>query len=58
MCYNMQKNVRMSGLVPLITWFICQTIVDYLNLVVSGCVLNQFVGYWLLLDALNSTIQQ
>jgi hypothetical protein len=54
----MQKNVRMSGLVPLITWFICQTIVDYLNLVVSGCVLNQFVGYWLLLDALNSTIQQ
>ncbi len=41
---------------PPITWFICQTIVDYLKHVVSVCILNQSIGHWLLLHALNSTI--
>jgi hypothetical protein len=54
----MQTNVRVFGLVLPITWFICQTIVDCLNPVVSSCVLNQSIGHWLLLDALISTIRQ
>jgi hypothetical protein len=47
----------MSGHVfPLIIWFICQTIVDYLNPNFFTCILNQYVGHWLILDALNSAI--
>jgi hypothetical protein len=46
MCYNKQTNVQVSSCVPPpITWFICQIIVDYLNLVVSICILNQLVGH-------------
>jgi hypothetical protein len=57
MCYNKQINVQVFGHVfPLITRFICQTIVDCLNPVVFTCVLNQSTIYWLLLDALNYAI--
>jgi uncharacterized membrane protein len=49
MCYNMQISVQMFAHVPfLITWFICQTMMDYLNLVVSICILNRLAGHWLL----------
>jgi hypothetical protein len=41
---------------PPITWFICQTIVDCLNLVVFICVLNQSIIHWLLLNAMNYAI--
>jgi hypothetical protein len=54
MCYNMQINVRMFDHVfPPIIWFICQTIVDCLNPNVFTCILNQYVGHWLIVDALN-----
>jgi hypothetical protein len=57
MCYNKQINVQMCGRVlALITWFICQTIVDCLNLVVFICVLNQSTIHWLLSNALNYAI--
>jgi hypothetical protein len=56
MCYNKQTTIQIFDWVPPpIIWFICQTIVNYLNLVISVCVLNQFDGHWLLFDALNST---
>jgi hypothetical protein len=46
MCYNRQTNVQMSSHVsPPITWFICQTIIDCLSLVVSACILNQFARH-------------
>jgi hypothetical protein len=41
---------------PLLTWHICEIVVDYFALVVTTCVLNQFKGHWLLSDALHSTI--
>ncbi len=57
MCYNRQTTIRVSGRVPPpITWFICQTMVDYLNHIFNACVLKQFAGHWLLFDGLNSTI--
>jgi hypothetical protein len=40
---------------PPLTWHICHTIVDYLDLVVSTSILNQSRGHWLLDNALNST---
>jgi hypothetical protein len=49
--------VHVSSPVPLIiTWHICQTIIDCLFLVVIACVLNQSKDHWLLSDALNSAI--
>ncbi len=49
MCYNNQTNVRLSSCISSpITWFICQTIVDCLSLIVYICVLNQSAGHWLL----------
>jgi hypothetical protein len=46
MCYNIQTNVQMFARVPPpITWFICQTIVDYLNHVIFACILNQFTRH-------------
>ncbi len=57
MCYNRQINVRMSShVLPHVTWFICQTIIDCLNLVVFICILNQYTIHWLLLNALNYAI--
>jgi len=57
MCYSRQTAIRISDQVPPpITWFICQTMVDYLNHVISACVLKQFTAHWLLFDVLNSTI--
>jgi hypothetical protein len=54
MCYNMQINIWVFGHVPLlITWFICQIIVDCLNPIVFACVLNQFVEHWFLSNAFN-----
>jgi hypothetical protein len=41
---------------PPLTWHICRIIVNFLGLVVSICVLNQFKGHWLLDDALNFAI--
>jgi hypothetical protein len=40
----------------LMTWHICQIVVDCLCLVVSAYVLNQYKGYWLLSDALHFAI--
>jgi len=57
MCYSRQITIQVSNQVPPpITWFICQTMVDYLNHVINDCVLKQFTGHWLLFNALNSTI--
>ncbi len=41
---------------PLLTWQICQIVVDYLFLVVTTCVLNQSRGHWLLSDAFHFAI--
>jgi hypothetical protein len=49
----MKMNARVPS--PL-TWHICHIIVDFFGLVMSGCILNQSRGHWLLNDALNSTI--
>ena len=38
------------------TWAVAEAISSTLSLVVSACVLNQSRGYWLLSDALASTI--
>jgi len=55
MCYSKQIAIWVSSRVPsLNTWFICQTILDYLSLIVNVCVLNQFAG--LLFNALNFLI--
>ncbi len=57
MCYSRKTNVRMSGhVLPPITWFICQTIVECLSPIISICIWNQVVGHWLSLDALDSII--
>ncbi len=40
-----------------LTWHISQIIVDVLFLVVSVCVLNQFHGHWLFLNALNMNLR-
>ncbi len=57
MCYSRKTAIRIFGQVPpCTTWFICQTIVDYLSLIVSAYVLNQSTSQWLLFDALNSAI--
>ncbi len=56
-CYSKQTAIQIFGWVPPpIIWFICQTLVKYLNPIISVCVLNQFDGHWILFDALNSTI--
>ncbi len=57
MCYNRKTAIRIfSQVPPHTTWFICQTIVDYLSLVVSPYVLNQYTSQWLLFHALNFVI--
>jgi hypothetical protein len=57
LCYSSQNIVRVSNQVPpIITWHICQTMVDCLSLVIIACVLNQSKDHRLLNDALNSAI--
>jgi hypothetical protein len=41
---------------PLLTWHICQIIVNSFSPIVTTHVLNQSRGHWLLSDAFNSTI--
>jgi hypothetical protein len=41
---------------PLLTWQICQIIVNCLFPIVLACVLNELDGHWLLGDALHFTI--
>jgi hypothetical protein len=48
-----EMGARLS---PLLTWHICHIIVDYFDLVVPTCILNQSRGHWLLSDALNYAI--
>ncbi len=49
--------MRMTTIVPsLLTWHICQIVVDYLSLVVSAYVLNQYTRHWLLSNALHFSI--
>jgi hypothetical protein len=49
--------MKMTTRVPsLLTWHICQIVVDCFCLVVSACVLNQYSGHWLLSDALHFDI--
>jgi hypothetical protein len=45
-----------ARLPPPLTWHICRIIVDFFDLVVSTCILNQSRGHWLLSDALNYAI--
>jgi hypothetical protein len=53
MCYNRPTAIQVFGRVlPPITCFICQIIMDYLNPIINACVLNQFANHWLLFDAL------
>jgi len=57
LCYSSQTTIHVSSRIPLIiTWHICQTIIDCLSLVVTVCVLNQSKDHWLLSDALNNAI--
>ncbi len=57
LCYSSQTIVHVSSQVPpIITWHICQTIVDCLSLVIIACVLNQSKDHQLLNDALNNAI--
>ncbi len=56
-CYSSQTVVCVSSwIIPIITWHICQTIVDCLALIATICVLNQSKGHWVVSDALNSAI--
>ncbi len=49
--------MRMITLVPpLLTWHICQIIVNSFSLFITICALNQSRGHWLLIYALNSAI--
>jgi hypothetical protein len=45
-----------SRVPPPLIWYISQTIVDVLSLVVNAYVLNQFCGHWSFSDVLNATI--
>jgi hypothetical protein len=57
LCYSSQIVIRVYGWVPhVITWHICQTIVDCLFPIVIAYVLNQSKDHWLLDDALNNAI--
>jgi hypothetical protein len=57
LCYKRENSVKMIiQMPPLLTWHICQIIVDSFSPIVTTHVLNQFRGHWLLSDALNSTI--
>jgi hypothetical protein len=56
-CYSRHSLVRITIRVPpLLTWHICQIVVDYLSLVVTTCVINQSRGHWLLSDAFHFAI--
>jgi len=47
----------MTTRVPsLLTWHICQIVVDFPSLVVNVFVLNQYKEYWLLSDAFHFAI--
>jgi hypothetical protein len=55
--YRRQNLVKMiAQMPPLLTWRICQIIVNSFSPIITICVLNQFRGHWLLNDALSSTI--
>jgi len=52
-CYGWQQIIHLSFKVLVLqTWAIVQAITNALLPIVKLCVLNQNVGYWLLLDAL------
>jgi hypothetical protein len=57
LCYNSQIVVYVSSWVPpIITWHICQTIIDCLFPIVTVYIINQFKNHWLFSDALNNAI--
>ncbi len=56
MCYSRQTNVRCLVVFVLLLHGSFVKIVDCLSLIIFACILDQFVGHWLLLDALNFVI--
>ncbi len=57
LCYSSQIVICVFGQIPpIITWHICQTIVDCLFPILTTCVLNQSKDHGLLSEALNNAI--
>jgi hypothetical protein len=58
LCYGQQQSLTLQGRVPSPqVWDIAQVVVDTLVHVVQQCVLSQNQGYWLLFNALASSLQ-
>jgi hypothetical protein len=57
MCYGHQIKVLVNKILLTQTWAIVNAICDALSPVVITCVVKHCRGYWLLLDALASTIK-
>jgi hypothetical protein len=57
MCYSHQIEALVNMIPSTMTWAILKAIYEALFLVVITCVVNQHCGYWLLSNAIASTIR-
>jgi hypothetical protein len=56
MCYSRQTETLANKIPSTMTWVITEAICETLSTIIT-CVVNQHRGYWLLFNALASTIR-
>lgn len=56
LCYSQEFMALQSCVLSLQIWVVCEVVVQALSLIMSGCVMNQSCGHWLLSNALQFII--